>query len=351
MSTPLPYWATAAWCSWNECRVMISGCEGVTGRNVNWKGRVCIISHSQHVLSAQSWIIFAASPGHFQAPMQSWNLSLLLACCSRGGFCACEQGPTSLTHSSHYVLTQPLSVQRGCPLAFKQSFPLLCLCYKGSKHMCWPHTSQMKTTWLHSLSICVLYFCYSSACYIALIRTTVFRVFLPSIQFTNSSGKGRTSRYILSWVSRGDWADSTCKLLNMGACGNRLISESFLWVKWLWVGGHGCWKDELSFMEILYGSGEVLFSCMALLSSSDFYLFRSILKGRASQQHTAANIFVCVRVSWQFLGLWLVSQDWAYCFPKHLCCFSCCFLEPPGDAVRGPDAPCRHWCAMQSASA
>lgn len=56
-------------------------------------------------------------------------------------------------------------------------------------------------------------------------------------------------------------------------------------------------------MEILYRSGEVLFSCMALLSSSDFYLFRFILKGRASQQHTAANIFVCVRVSWLFLGL------------------------------------------------
>lgn len=83
---------------------------------------------------------------------------------------------------------------------------------------------------------------------------------------------------------------------------------------------------------------------MVCFFSSDFYLF--ILKSSVSQQYSAANIFLCMHVSWQFLGLWLVSQDWAYCFPKHLWCFSCSFLEPPGKRARlfllvcGPECLC-----------
>lgn len=63
--------------------------------------------------------------------------------------------------------------------------------------------------------------------------------FFPAFSL-QTSGKRRTLRYFLLLVRRGDWADSTWKLLNMGACGNRLVSESFSWVKmslswWPWV--------------------------------------------------------------------------------------------------------------------
>lgn len=83
----------------------------------------------------------------------------------------------------------------------------------------------------------------------------------------------------------------------MGACDNGLVSESLPQVKMPELVATG--TERMSFMEILYGSGQFVF----LLFSSDFYLFKLILKSRVSQQYFAANIFVCMRVSWQFLGL------------------------------------------------
>lgn len=131
----------------------------------------------------------------------------------------------------------------------------------------------------------------------------------------------------------------------MGACGNRLSRSHSLGWKWLWVGGHGCWKDELHGNIVRkWGS---LFSCMTLLSSAAFYLFKLILKSGISQKYSAANIFVSMRLSWQFLRLWQVSQDWDFCFPKHLCCFSWSFLESLGNEVRGFDSSSEAVCNAQ----
>lgn len=131
----------------------------------------------------------------------------------------------------------------------------------------------------------------------------------------------------------------------MGACGNKLsLSHSPGW-KWLWVGDRGCWKDELCGNIVRkWGS---LFSCMTLLSSAAFYLFKLILKSRISQKYSAANIFVCMRLPWQLLGLWQMSQDWDFCFPKHLCCFSWSFLESLGNEVRGFNSSSEAVCAAQ----
>lgn len=110
----------------------------------------------------------------------------------------------------------------------------------------------------------------------------------------------------------------------------------------------GRWKDELH--------GNIVRKwAVCFLVWRGFFLLIFIYSvsfwtaGLASS--TAANIFVSVHVSWQFLGLWVASQGWAYWFPKHLCCFSCSFLETPGNEVRGPDSSCRHWRAAHSASA
>lgn len=55
------------------------------------------------------------------------------------------------------------------------------------------HTSQMKTTWLHSPHMFGT-FANSTACCITPIPLNLSRVFLPSNHFTNCSGKEKAER-------------------------------------------------------------------------------------------------------------------------------------------------------------
>lgn len=128
------------------------------------------------------------------------------------------------------------------------------------------------------------------------------------------------------------------------------MAISCLWVIPLGENGSGLvtvGAERMSFVEISYGSGAVCFLvwlCFLLLL---FYLFKLILKSRISQKYSAANIFVCMRLPWQLLGLWQMSQDWDFCFPKHLCCFSWSFLESLGNEVRGFNSSSEAVCAAQ----
>lgn len=104
------------------------------------------------------------------------------------GFGACGQGPHS--HDSQFPGCNLSEPRLSLGFQTKPSFVVLRV-YRKQPYVLTPHIPNENHVASQPSYMCVWYFCRSTASYIAPFPLSLFRVILPSIQFTNSSAKQR----------------------------------------------------------------------------------------------------------------------------------------------------------------